>query len=130
MGRHALKTGHRGQWAACHATLPCRKLTSLQAQSAVLQTVSDVVWEFDALLSTYTQRASMPAPRTRSASAALGGKIYVVGGYETLDETGRPGIPGMLHAPLTGCCTGEALRCAINKTVCAVVGCLQRGPKA
>ncbi|KAL4425842.1 hypothetical protein ABPG75_009858 [Micractinium tetrahymenae] len=51
------------------------------------KTVSDAVWEFNSLLSTYTRRASMPAPRTRMGAAALGGKIYLAGGYNSLNET-------------------------------------------
>lgn len=56
-----------------------------------VQTVSAAVWEFDTLLSTYTD---LPAPRTRAGAAALGGKLYVVGGYSSLEESEGP--QGML----------------------------------
>jgi len=53
------------------------------------QTLTADVWEFDTLLSTYTKRAPMPAPRSRAGAAALGGKIYVSGGYASTGEQGE-----------------------------------------
>lgn len=52
------------------------------------------MYEFDTLLSEYTRLADMPAPRTRAGAAALGGKLYVVGGYSTVSEAEGP--QGML----------------------------------
>ncbi|KAL4445772.1 hypothetical protein ABPG77_008971 [Micractinium sp. CCAP 211/92] len=76
---------------ADHSVVPVgNSLFILGGQFVNNQTISDAVWEFDSLLSTYTRRASMPTPRTRMGAAALGGKIYAVGGYETLDETEGP----------------------------------------
>lgn len=76
---------------ADHAVVPVgNSLFILGGQFVDNQTISATVWEFDSLLSTYTRRASMPAPRTRMGAAALGGTIYVAGGYETLEETEGP----------------------------------------
>ena len=65
----------------CLPALPCPALPCMQ-------TVTAAVWEFDTLLSTYTRRAPMPAPRTRAGAAAVGGKIYVAGGFASLTEQG------------------------------------------
>lgn len=58
------------------------------------ETVTAAVWEFDTLLSTYTRRAPMPAPRTRAGAAAVGGKIYVAGGFASLTE--QEGLQGLV----------------------------------
>ena len=67
---------------------PCLPMSSARPAPPRLQTVTAAVWEFDTLLSTYTPRAAMPAPRTRAGAAAVGGKIYVAGGFASVTEDG------------------------------------------
>jgi hypothetical protein len=84
---------------------PCLPMSSARPAPPRLQTVTAAVWEFDTLLSTYTPRAAMPAPRTRAGAAAVGGKIYVAGGFASVTEDG-------------GCLLCRHKQCEISKAGC------------
>ena len=45
-------------------------------------TVLSIVEEYDPATNTWTRKADMPAPRRSHTTAMVGGKIYVIGGYD------------------------------------------------
>ncbi len=62
--------------------------------------VSAQTWLFDAVLLSWKRLADMPTPRTRHAAALLGGKLYVMGGFDSsvsffLGGGGKGGEGGM-----------------------------------
>ena len=47
------------------------------------------LYEYDTILQQYSRLADMPQPNCRGGAAVLDGKIYVVAGLASVDESGR-----------------------------------------
>ena len=60
--------------------------------------------KYDVILDEYSVVASMPAPRSNFASALLGGRGYVIGGFETANTAARS-LP-----KVSSCCSRLVLR--------------------
>ena len=67
------------------------------------------LYQYDTILQQYMRLADMPQPNCRGGAAVLGGKIYVVAGFASADEsgTGLGQQEPCVHAACSHCTAAE-----------------------